>query len=342
MRNFVTTEDWSREELTNLLVHARGFRRAPRGAMFAGRAAGIVSMMDTARTRFGRNDLHLAASQLGGAAMVAAGPPERGSVLFELRDGAVMDGEAELHLRDAVRALSQQYDVLAIDAPVDPTVPAPARPDELVTTFVRHSDVPVITLEHVSAPCQELALMMALHDRYGVGDGRTFLLTWTPAPRPQSPAIANSALIAAAKFGFHVRVLIPDHRFQLDRHMMDVATDEADANMRSVSVTTDVDTAYEGVDAVYAVNWTAPDFYGKWNEENNVRRKSGVDRFIVDEAKMRLTNSALVSRPLPFRRNVEISDEIANSERFIAYEEAENRIHVLKALITSSVGRSSG
>ena len=94
--------------------------------------------------------------------------------------------------------------------------------------------------------------MLALKERLGTTDGKKFLLTWTYHPKPLNTAVANSALIIAAKFGFDVTLLCPTPEYVLDARYMEAAQASAAAAGRQVTVTHDVDAAYAGAHVVYA------------------------------------------------------------------------------------------
>jgi N-acetylornithine carbamoyltransferase len=203
--------------------------------------------------------------------------------------------------------------------------------DPILSAFAKWSEVPVVNMETIIHPCQELALMMALQDRLKTTDGRKFLLTWVPHPKPLNTAVANSALMIAAKFGFDVDVLVPDEVYRLDPRFVSAAETDARAHGRRVRFTTDPEEAYRGAHVVYAKSWGAPPFYGRWTDEAPHRAKGA--GFMVDAAKMARTDKAVVSHCLPMRRNVKIADEVADSPAFLAIEEAENRLHVQKAIM---------
>lgn len=173
--------------------------------------------------------------------------------------------------------------------------------------------------------------MLALQDRLGATNGKKFVLSWVPHPKPLNTAVANSALIIAAKFGFDVTVLAPDEVYRLDPRFMNAAEASAEAQGQSVTFTTDVDAAYDGAHVVYAKSWGALPFFGQWENEAPHRAKGA--GFMVDEAKMAHTDNAVVSHCLPMRRNVKIADAVADGPNFIAVEEAENRLWVQMAVM---------
>ena len=148
-------------------------------------------------------------------------------------------------------------------------------------------------------------------------------------------AVANSGLVIAAKFGMAVTLLCPTPDYVLDERYIEQARADCAANKQALTITHDIEKAYDGADVVYAKSWGALPFFGNWEPEKKIR--DGFKHFIVDEKKMALTNSALVSHCLPMRRNVKMTDAVFDSANCIAYDEAENRLHVQKAIMKAVV-----
>jgi len=84
---------------------------------------------------------------------------------------------------------------------------------------------------------------------------------------------------------------------------------------------------------VYAKSWGALPYFGRWDAEKPLR--DAHRHFIVDEAKMALTNNGVFSHCLPLRRNVKATDGVMDAPYCIAIEEAENRLHVQKAIMAA-------
>jgi N-acetylornithine carbamoyltransferase len=186
-------------------------------------------------------------------------------------------------------------------------------------------------METITHPCQELALLMTLGERLGKTDGKRFLLTWTYHPKPLNTAVANSALLATTKFGMNVTLLCPTPEYVLDGRYMDQARSQAAHSGMRLEVSHDIDAAYRGADVVYAKSWGALPYFGRWQDEKPIR--DAHRHFIVDERKMALTPDALFSHCLPVRRNVKVSDAVLDSQASVAIDEAENRLHVQKAIM---------
>ena len=198
--------------------------------------------------------------------------------------------------------------------------------------------MPVINLETITHPCQELAHILALQQHFGNLDRKKYVLTWTYHPKPLNTAVANSALLIATRFGMDVTLLCPTPDYLLDARYMDLARRNAAENGGSLQVSHDVQASYRDADVVYAKSWGALPFFGKWEQEKPVREAHR--HFIVDEAKMALTHNGVFSHCLPLRRNVKATDAVMDSPACIAIEEAENRLHVQKAVMTALLSQA--
>lgn len=179
-------------------------------------------------------------------------------------------------------------------------------------------------------------MMLALKERMGDVAKRKMVLTWTWHPRPLNTAVANSALLMGTKFGMDVTLLCPEPDYLLDSQFMEMAKHNAVASGGSLEVSHDIETAYSGADFVYAKSWGALPYYGRPQEEYELRKK--YRRFMVTEEKMALTNQGLFSHCLPLRRNIKATDAVMDAPYCLALDEAENRLHVQKALMMTLLG----
>ncbi|MDZ7629744.1 MAG: N-acetylornithine carbamoyltransferase [Parvularculaceae bacterium] len=335
MRHFLNTADWTRAELDAMLADARAMKGSPFGEQLKGKTIALLFLNNSLRTR---TSFDVGARQLGGHAVVLS--PSGGMWPLEFEDGAVMDGEAEEHVKEAAVVLSRYADIIGVRAFPKFADWTEDRKDKVLNAFARYSEVPVINMETITHPCQELAHIMAVEDQLALEgrpgtDGKKFVLTWTYHPKPLNTAVANSALMIAAKYGMKVTLLCPTEDYILDERYIMQATKDAGANGHALTITHDIKEAYEGADVVYAKSWGALPFFGNWAPEKGIRDR--FKHFIVDEEKMALTNAALVSHCLPMRRNVKMTDAVFDSAACIAYEEAENRLHVQKAVMKALV-----
>jgi N-acetylornithine carbamoyltransferase len=335
MRHFLNTADWSRAELQALIDDARAMKKSPFGDGLKNKTIALLFYNNSLRTR---TSFDIGARQLGGHAVVLS--PTGGMWPLEFRDGAVMDGEAEEHVKEAAKVLSRYCDIIGIRAFPKFRSWQEDRKDTMLNAFAKYAEVPVINLETITHPCQELAHVMALQEEFeregrpGL-DGKKFVLTWTYHPKPLNTAVANSALMIAAKFGMKVTLLCPTEDYILDERYIAQASKDAGANKQPLTITHSIEEAYERADVVYAKSWGAIPYFGNWEPEKGIRDR--FRHFIVNEKKMAMTNSALVSHCLPMRRNVKMTDAVFDSPACIAYDEAENRLHVQKAIMKAVV-----
>lgn len=330
IRHFLSTQDWSRTDLDDLLAQAAQFKHGKVGTQLAGKSIALLFFNPSMRTR---TSFELGAFQLGGHAIVLQ--PGKDAWPIEFETGVVMDGEAEEHVAEVARVLSRYVDLIGVRAFPRFQDWAVDREDRVIHAFARHASVPVINMETITHPMQELAHILALQQYFGSTDlrGRKYVLTWTYHPRPLNTAVANSALQIATRYGMDVTLLCPSEEYLLDRRYMDIAARNVADNGGSLRISHDPQQAYRGAHVVYAKSWGALPYFGRWDAEKPLR--DAHRHFIVDEAKMALTDHGVFSHCLPLRRNVKASDAVMDAPSCIAIEEAENRLHVQKAVMAT-------
>ena len=326
MQHFLSTIDWTQEQLDGLLNLAAELKRDPINDRLRGKSIALMFLNPSMRTR---TSFDLGMQQLGGIAIVLQ--PGKDAWGVEFNPGVVMEGDAEEHIAEVAGVLSRYCDLIGIrafplfnDWSVD-------REDRVIRSLAQHASVPVINMETIVHPCQELALMMTIRERLGEVKNKKFVLTWTWHPRPLNTAVANSALLIASKFGMDVTLLCPGEEYRLDSQFESAAERFADQAGGTFHVTHDIEEAYTGADVVYAKSWGALPFYGRPEEEWALRKN--LRHFMVDEKKMAMTNNGLFSHCLPLRRNVKATDGVMDSDYCVAIDEAENRLHVQKAVM---------
>jgi N-acetylornithine carbamoyltransferase len=255
---------------------------------------------------------------------------------IEFEAGTVMDGDSEEHVAEVAQVLSRYVDLIAVRAFPKFQDWSVDREDLVIKSFARYATVPVINMETITHPCQELAHALALQEHLGDLQGKKYVLTWTWHPKPLNTAVANSALLIATKMGMDVTLLCPTPDYVLDERFMEYGRLNAEQNGGSLTVSHDVEASYRGADVVYAKSWGALPFFGRWDEEKPIR--DAHRHFTVDAQKMALTNHGLFSHCLPLRRNVQATDAVMESPACIAIDEAENRLHVQKAVMVALAG----
>ncbi|HEY0379707.1 MAG TPA: N-acetylornithine carbamoyltransferase [Pyrinomonadaceae bacterium] len=326
-RDFLSTGDWTRAELDGLIESALGFKRGDdRSKTLAGRSVALVFFNPSLRTRA---SMQVGVYELGGNVVVLE--PGGTSWTLEHRDGVVMDGDKTEHVAEFVRVLGRYCAAIGVRTFAALKDWEEERRDPVLAAFARYAGVPVINLESaMHHPCQALADMMTVREKLGQGRKKV-LLTWAWHPKPLPMAVPNSFALAAAQMGHDLTIAHPSG-YALDDELMNEIKSKAEDAGGSVTVTRDVDEAFDGAEVVYAKSWGSKDYYGAAHTEIAARAVHR-EKWIVDEEKMARTRDAIFMHCLPVRRNVIVTDGVIDSPASVVVDEAENRLHAQKAVI---------
>src|SRR5215203_5091863 len=223
-RNFLTTADWTREELEGLLLRAARFKRGEDTSKpLAGRSVGLVFFNPSLRTRA---SMQVGVYELGGNAVILE--PGGTSWTLEHRDGVVMDGDKTEHLAEFVRVLERYVTAIGVRTFAELKDWELERTDPILSAFARYSTKPVINLESaMHHPCQSMADMMTIREKFG-NRKKKVLLTWAWHPKPLPMAVPNSFALAAAQFGHDLRIAHPAG-YELDAELLAEIEDQAKA-----------------------------------------------------------------------------------------------------------------
>lgn len=326
-RIFLNTGDFSRLELESMLDAAFDFKAGQRGEKpLFGKSAALVFFNPSLRTRV---SMQVAIHELGGFPVMIE--PGGSSWTLDHLEGVVMDGGKTEHLKEFVRVLARYVSAIGVRTFAEMSEWETERKDPILNAFAAYADVPIINLESaMHHPCQAMADMMTIREKLGKGR-RKVLLTWAWHPKPLPMAVPNSFALAAAQFGHELTIANPKG-YELDNELLYQIKDEALANGGSVEFTDDIDTGFEDAEVVYAKSWGGSGFYGVTGADIRERGQYR-DKWIVDEDKMSRTANAIFMHCLPVRRNVVVTDAVIDSARSVVIDQAENRLHVQKAIL---------
>jgi N-acetylornithine carbamoyltransferase len=239
-----------------------------------------------------------------------------------------MDGDKTEHVAEFVRVLERYCVAIGVRTFAALKDWNEERTDPILNAFARYASVPIINLESaMHHPCQSLADMMTIREKLGAGRKRV-VLTWAWHPKPLPMAVPNSFALAAAQMG-HDLVIAHPEGYELDEELIE--------QLGGVEITNDIDAAFSGAEVIYAKSWGAKRFYGDAAQDLATRAQYR-DKWIVDDEKMARTNDAIFMHCLPVRRNVIVTDAVVDSSASVVIDEAENRLHVQKAIMASLLG----
>lgn len=335
-RDFLAVEDWSGEEIDALLALAARIKRGEVPGGLERKVMAMVFMDPSLRTR---TSFEAAMFLHGGHAVVLE--PGRSSWTLETEPGAVMDGATVEHVKDAARVLGRYADVVGVRSFPRGTDWNVVREDRTVRDFARCCEKPVINLESSRRhPCQQLADAMTLREKLGDPRGKRFVLLWGWHPKALPTAVPASAALAAAHQGMEIVIGRPDG-YELDPE--DTALIRGIAQARGgefVHIMNDPDEAVVGADVVYVKSWGAVRHFGQPEEEAAFR--SGLRDWKLTAQRLKSTRGgrAAVMHCLPVRRNVEIDDAVLDGPASAVVDQAENRLHVQRALLLSLLAKT--
>jgi ornithine carbamoyltransferase len=305
-KDFVTLVDWTREELHELLDRARELkqldRRGVRPRSLEGRTLAMFFEKPSLRTHV---TFEAGMTQLGGHAILLL--PEQVGVGTRETPG------------DVARNLSRWVDGLL----------ARTFQHELVEELAREASIPVINgLTDLLHPCQVMADLQTIAERTPleraviayVGDGNN---------------VVNSLLHGAALLGLELRVATPaTHR--PDERVRKRAEEDAARSRAKLSFTGDPREAVRGAGFVYTDVWTS-----MGQEAEREARRRLFAPYQVNSALLELAPEAWVMHCLPAHRGEEITDEVLDGPRAIAFDQAENRLHSQKAILEKLLAHRS-
>lgn len=331
IKDFLRTSDYSGAALDALLTKAMNIKsRAEALRPLGGKSIALVFFNPSLRTRA---SMQVGIFELGGNPVILE--PGGTSWTLEHREGSVMDGEKTEHLKEFVRVLERYVSAIGVRTFADLKDWDVERTDPVLNAFAKYASVPIINLESaMHHPCQAMADIMTIREKLGP-EKKKILMSWAWHPKPLPMAVPNSFAFASAQFGHDLRIAHPKG-YELDDELLGEIEGFAADNRSKVEFTNDVEGAFEGVDVVYAKSWGSKNFYGDADadlRERAVHRKD----WIVDEEKMERTNNAIFMHCLPVRRNVIVTDGVIDSPNSVVIDEAENRLHVQKAIMAELI-----
>lgn len=323
--NLLSTTDMTREQIEAVLESAAKFKAGNElSTPLRGKSVALVFFNPSLRTRA---SMQVGIYELGGNAVVLE--PGGTSWTLEHRVGQVMDGDKTEHVAEFVRVLERYCVAIGVRTFAALKDWQEERTDPVLNAFAKYASAPIINLESaMHHPCQSLADMMTIREKLGAGRKRV-VLTWAWHPKPLPMAVPNSFALAAAQMG-HDLVIAHPPGYDLDEELIETLGP-------SVEITYDMDAAFTGAEVIYAKSWGSKQFYGN-SDQDIATRAEYRSKWIVDEEKMSRTKDAIFMHCLPVRRNVIVTDGVLDSPASVVIDEAENRLHVQKAILARLLG----
>jgi len=206
--------------------------------------------------------------------------------------------------------------------------------NQYLNDVARNSRVPIFNMQcEIYHPFQILADLLTIVEKKGRDLRRKkMVVSWAYAASYQKPiSVPQSLILQMPRFGLDV-VLAHPPEFKLMPEIMDEARRQARKYGVGFEVVDDMQAGFKDADVVYAKSWGA--LLTTTDQEEGARIIKKYESWITDERKMALAKpDAIYMHPLPADRQIEVSNAVIDGPQSVVYDEAENRMHVQKAVM---------
>jgi N-succinyl-L-ornithine transcarbamylase len=323
MTNFISVNDV--RDIQGIVNKALQYKSNPflDSTLGAGKKIGLLFLNPSLRTRI---STQVAAKNLGMEAIVFNVDKEGWAL--EFAEGAVMNGATVEHIKDAAPVLGSYFDILCIR-----TFPGLQNREEdysekVISQFIKYAGVPVVSLESATLhPLQSLTDIITMQEAMAIKSQNALLqgetvtnkkpkvvLTWAPHIKPLPQCVANSFAQWVNAWGEADFVIAHPEGYALDEQFTKGAT-----------ITHQQEEALSNADFVYVKNWSSFNDYGAMPEVKG--------DWMLTENKILHSNQAQIMHCLPVRRNVELSDELLDSEQSLVTQQGANRVWAAQAVL---------
>ncbi len=301
MKDLLSISDLSSDDIQLLLSDAEEIKASGWLSSLSGKVLALLFEKPSLRTRV---SFEVAMRQLGGQSLYLS-PAEVGL------------GERE-SIPDVARVLSRYVDVIA----------ARTFCHETLEVLAGYASVPVINaLSDLEHPCQALADIFTIREKKGGLKGLTLAFVG------DGNNVAHSLMLAASLTGMNFRVASPKG-YQVQEKILHLARGYAVDSGAEVLCTEEPHQAVAGADVVYTDVWTS-----MGQEAEAEKRRRAFKGYQIDSKLMSLAKEdAILMHPLPAHRGEEVSDNILDSPQSVVFDQAENRMHLAKALLMHMLG----
>jgi ornithine carbamoyltransferase len=301
LRHFVDLEQISAKELREILTIATKLKKeknlAKQSKLLLGKNLAMIFEKNSTRTRV---SFEVGINHLGGNAIV-----------MNRNDMQLGKGET---VEDTAKVLSRFVDAVMIRS----------NTHETIVELAKHSSVPVINaLSDFSHPCQIMASIMTIEEHLGKISGKK--LAWFG----DHNNVLNSYIQAAAIFNYELVIAAPE-----ELTFCDLEVKKAKKKGAKISCVTDAKKAATNADVLIADTWFSMGDEAERNDAYKQKKINFLNPYQVNDKLMKLAKkSAIFTHCLPAYRGFEVTASVIDSKASVVFDEAENRLHVQKAIM---------
>ncbi len=314
-RDFITTQEFTLDEIQTVLDVAFDLKRkralGESHAYLRDKALAMLFFFTSTRTR---GSFEAGMAQLGGHAAFI----DHTTTQISHGDTAKEIGEIFGRYYDGIAIRQCDWDF----------------GNQYIRDVAEASRVPVLNMQcDIYHPFQILADAMTIVERFGRNlQGKTINVSWAYASSYQKPiSVPQSLILLMTRFGMNVRLTRPPE-YKLMPDIVQQAADNARQSGGSFEVMDDFNAGFKDADIVYPKSWGA--LLTTDDNEESARIGQQYTDWITDEERMSFAQDhAVYMHCLPADRNIEVTDGVIDGPQSIVYDEAENRLHVQKAVM---------
>ena len=268
-----------------------------------------------------RTSFEIAMTQLGGHA-----------IFMSAKD--IWLGTNSESVKDTAKVLSRYGDAVAIRMFPDISKGVYGSSDKTAREFAEWSDMPIINMEDdLFHPCQALTDIMTIKEKLGSLKHKKIVISWAYHPKPLPVSVTNSIVLITTRFGLDVTLCHPKG-FELQPYILNFAKDNSKKAGGSFKTVNTMEEGYKDAEIVYVKSWGSLQHYGNKQEEKRLRQPYR-GKWKCNKKIMKTTASnSIFMHCLPVLRNVVVDDAVIDGSHSVVYDQAENRLHLQKALLS--------
>jgi N-acetylornithine carbamoyltransferase len=313
-RDMITTQEWSKAEIDTVIDVALDLKRrralGEPHALLEDKVLAMLFFFSSTRTRA---SFEAGMAQLGGHAQ-----------FIESKTTQIAHGDTAKEIGEILGRYNDGIAIRQVDWGVG---------NGYMRDVAGASRVPVLNMQcDLYHPFQALADLMTIIEEKGDPRGLTVNVSWAYASSYQKPmSVPHSLILLLTRFGANVRLTRPPE-FRVVGDIEELAADNAQRAGGSFEVIEDFDAGFAGADVVYPKSWGC--MLETTDDAESAAIGARYTDWIADERRMGLAvPGAIYMHCLPADRNVEVTDAVIDGPQSVVYDEAENRLHVQKAVM---------
>ncbi len=313
-RDMITTQEWTKDELDTIIDVAVDLKRrralGEPHPLLRDKVLAMLFFFSSTRTRA---SFEAGMAQLGGHAM-----------FLDSTSTQIGHGDTWREIGEILGRYDDGIAIRQVDWGIG---------NDYIRAVAEASRTPVLNMQcDWYHPFQALADLLTIIEHKGDPRNLTVNVSYAYAASYQKPiSVAQSEILLLTRYGANVRLTRPPE-FKLMPEIVAQATENAKAAHGSFDVIEDFDEGMKGADVVYAKSWGSMLTTDDLDESAKISEQ--YTDWITDERRMAMADGdAIYMHPLPADRNVEVTDEVIDGPHSRVFDQAENRLHVQKAVM---------